>query len=204
MANNAHQNVDMRREGKCIWPFCCATAPWLNVLYQRINSTPTKVLLSQRPQCLWKNQSFQSFPQLWDRLISCGSLFIQGHQVRLWLPWILQSYPSFLHLIFDSVSFELQFGPSSFLLHKKFPYKEQIMWSVNPWFFCADRWCRIIQIRDSLFAKSLQAKCSLTFFQIKRHCLNTFNPSYHISDIWDTKLLTDILLAKCKTFVYKM
>ena len=71
-------------------------------------------------------------------------------------------------------------------------------------FVCADRWRRIIQIRDSLFAKSLQAKCSLTFFQIKRHCLNTFNPSYHISDIWDTKLLTDILLAKCKTFVYKM
>ena len=29
MANNAHQNVDMWREGKCIWPFCCATAPWL-------------------------------------------------------------------------------------------------------------------------------------------------------------------------------
>ena len=126
MANNAHQNVDMRREGKCIWPFCCATAPWLNVLYQRINSTPTKVLLSQRPQCLWKNQSFQSFPQLWDRLISCGSLFIQGHQVRLWLPWILQSYPSFLHLIFDSVSFELQFGPSSFLLHKNFHTKNKL------------------------------------------------------------------------------
>ena len=55
-------------------------------------------------------------------------------------------------------------------------------------FVCADRWRRIIQIRDSLFAKSLQAKCSLTFFQIKRHCLNTFNPNYYISDIWDTKL----------------
>ena len=91
--------------------------------------------------------------------------FFQRHQVRLWLPWILQSQSTLFHLIFDNVGLELQFGPSSFLLHKKFPYQEQIMWSANPWFFCADRWCQIIQIRDSLFAKSLQAKCSLTFFR---------------------------------------
>ena len=46
MSNNAHQNVDMRRQGKCIWPFCCATAPWLLsviLMYFIEESTPRRL-----------------------------------------------------------------------------------------------------------------------------------------------------------------
>ena len=132
IANNAHQNVDMWREGKCIWPLCCATAPWLlsknpNVLYQRINSTPTKVLLSQTLLCLWKNQSS---PQHWDQLLSCGWVFIQRHQVRLWFSVNIAKLVNFFRPIFDSVGFELQFWPKQ---KKSIPV--QIMWSANSWFF---------------------------------------------------------------------
>ena len=122
------------------------------VFYPRINSKPTKVLLSQTLLCLWKNQSS---PQHWDRLLSCGWVFIQRHQVRLWFSVNIAKLVNFFRLIFDSVGFELQFGPK----------QKKILTSTNYavsefMIFCAERGCQIIQIRKSFLAKSLQAKCS--------------------------------------------
>ena len=62
--------------------------------------------------------------------IFCGSVFIQRHQVRLWFSVNIAKLVNFFRLIFDSVGFELQFGPK----------QKKIM------IFCADRGCQIIQI----------------------------------------------------------
>ena len=156
----------MWREERCIWPFCCATAPWLLSIILKYfiqESTPSQLRF-------YYPRHYYAFERInpplnvgtgWYLAVEFlfkGTKYVCG--CREYCKAIQVSYISVL--IVWVLNYNL--GQVHFYCIK-ISISRKIMWSANPWFFCADRWRRIIQIRDSLFAKSLQAKCSLTFFR---------------------------------------